>query len=106
VREVLRFAGGCASIEVKGAIHPEDSQRHHVWPAVRTHRCQPTGMPTRSARSRALGKTLLQALAHLRPRDQRRAIAIEIPLSLWLPLCRCHYPSPFSEVLQDDHRYH
>src|SRR5216683_5185209 len=64
VREVLRFAGGYASIEVQGAIHPEDSQRHHVWPAVWTHRCQPTGMPTRSARSRALGKTLLQALAH------------------------------------------
>src|SRR5260221_6639202 len=94
VREVLRFAGGCASIEVPGAIYPEDSQRHHMRPAVRTHRCQPTGMPVRSTRSRSLGHTLLQALGDFPPRDRWRAVAIEIPLSLWLPLCRCHRSSP------------
>src|SRR5260370_191756 len=75
VREVLRFAGGCASIEVPGAIYPEDSQRHHMRPAVRTHRCQPTGMPVRSTRSRSLGHTLLQALGDFPPRDRWRKVA-------------------------------
>src|SRR6266508_2057496 len=96
VREVLGFAGRCASVEVQGAIHPQDPQRHDVGPAVWTHRRQPAGMPCGSARSRTLGKSLLEALAHPGPRDRRRAIAIEVPLSH--RLLRSHLSSLLSVV--------
>src|SRR5258708_12849717 len=93
--QVLCVGGVWSRTEVQGAIHVVDCQRDDVWSPIGMHRCQPAGMPVRSARPGNLSETLLQAFAYLRPGDKRCTIAIEIVLSPWLALCCCHSYSPF-----------